>query len=81
MRIEITKPNGTHVRIAFSTALLCNRFSAFWIRRSLKKQGVHLTKKQTAAFLKALKKYRKEHTDWKLVEVHTADSEHVEIYP
>ena len=81
MKIEIIKPQGSEIRISFPTALLCNRFSAFWIRRSLKKQGVILTKKQTTKFLKALKKYRKEHTDWKLVEVHTADGEHVVIYP
>ena len=81
MKIEIIKPQGSEIRISFPTALLCNRFSAFLVRRSLKAQGLMLTKKQTASFLKALKNYRKTHPDWTLVEVIHADGRQVLIRP
>ena len=81
MKIEISKKGGMQFSIAFPTALLCNRFSAFLVRRSLKKEGITLTKNQTAGFLKALKQYRKTHPDWTLVEVTHADGRQVLIRP
>jgi hypothetical protein len=53
----------------FPTSLVVNRFTAVIIRSKLKKEGIKLTRKQTALFIKELKRYKKYAPDWSLVEV------------
>lgn len=55
--------------LRFPTDLVINRFTAGIIRKSLKKKGIHLSRKQTVLFIKELKRYKKTHRDWNLVEV------------
>jgi replication-associated recombination protein RarA len=68
MKIAI-KWDETKLTLRFPTALVLNRLTAGIVRKSLKKQGVRLTRKQTVLFIKELKKYKKTHRDWNLVEV------------
>ena len=68
MKIAI-KWDETKLTLHFPTALVLNRLTAGIVRKSLKKQGVRLTRKQTVLFIKELKRYKKTHRDWNLVEV------------
>ena len=68
MKISINWDN-TKLALHFPTGLILNRCTAGIIRRSLKKKGIHLSRKQTVLFIKELKKYKKKHRDWNLVEV------------
>ena len=68
MKISI-KSDKLKMVLRFPTGLVINRFTAGIIRRKLKKEGVLLTRKQTVLFIKELKKYKKKHRDWNLVEV------------
>ena len=68
MKISINWDN-TKLALHFPTALVLNRLTADIVRKSLKKQGVRLTRKQTVLFIKELKRYKKSHRDWNLVEV------------
>ena len=68
MKIAI-KWDETKLTLRFPTGLVLNRFTAGIVRKSLKKQGVRLTRKQTVLFIKELKRYKKTHRDWNLVEV------------
>ena len=54
----------------FPTRLIANRFTSGIVRKALKKRGVALTRRQTRLFIKELKRYKKTHTEWKLVEVY-----------
>ena len=68
MKIAI-KWGETKLTLHFPTSLVLNRLTAGMVRRSLKKKGVRLTRKQTVLFIKEFKRYKREHGDWNLVEV------------
>ena len=67
MKIAI-KWDETKLTLHFPTALVLNRLTAGIVRKQLKKEGIHLTRKQTVLFIKELKRYKKTHRDWNLVE-------------
>lgn len=52
----------------FPTWLAFNRFTAGFIRRMLKREGISLTRKQILLLIKEIKPYRKSHAGWNLVE-------------
>ena len=68
MKIAI-KWDETKLTLLFPTGLILNRLTAGFVRKQLKKEGVNLTRKQTVLFIKELKRYKKTHRDWNLVEV------------
>ena len=68
MKISI-KSDKSKMVLRFPTGLVINRLTAGIIRRSLKKKGIHLSRKQTVLFIKELKRYKKKHRDWNLVEI------------
>ena len=67
MKISI-KWDDTKLTLRFPTSLVLNRLTAGIVRKQLKKEGIHLTRKQTVLFIKELKRYKKTHRDWNLVE-------------
>ena len=72
MRIVI-KDNDRRspIKLRFPTPLALKALS--------KKGGMSLTRKQAVMFARELRRFKKRHKDWKLVEVTSADGEHVEI--
>ena len=68
MKISINS-GDTKLVFRFPTGLVFNRLTAGIVCRKLKKEGFHLTRKQTVLFIKELKRYKKTHRDWNLVEV------------
>ena len=63
----------------FPTGLILNRFTASLIRRNLKKEGIRLTRRQTARLIKEIKWYQKNHADWNLAEIREAGGRTVQI--
>jgi replication-associated recombination protein RarA len=76
MKISI-KWDDTKLTLRFPTSLVLNRLTAGIVRKQLKKEGIHLTRKQTVLFIKELKRYKKTHRDWNLVEVEGSDEDSV----
>ena len=68
-----------HTVFRFPTGLILNRLPAGIIRGQLGKRGLRLARKQTLLFIKELKKYKKRHTDWNLVETTEKDGDSVII--
>ena len=72
MRIVIKdRDRRAPIKLRFPTPLALKILS--------KKGGVSLTRKQAVLFAGELRKFKKRHKDWKLVEVISADGESVEI--
>jgi len=67
--MRVTK--NARVVFRFPTCLIANFITAGIIRRSLRKKGVSLSRKQTRAVIKEFKRYKRSHKDWNLVEVFT----------
>lgn len=68
MKISV-KSGDSKIVLRFPTGLILNRLTAGFVCRKLKKEGINLTRKQTVLFIKELKRYKKRHRDWNLVEV------------
>lgn len=78
MKIFI-KSDDLKLTLRLPTGLILNRLTAGIVCRKLKKEGIHLTRKQTVLFIKELKKYKKKHRDWNLVEVSENDTNSIVI--
>ena len=78
MKISINWDN-TKFTLRFPTGLALNRLTAGMVRKELEKEGIHLSRKQTVLFIKELKRYKKKHRDWNLVEISENDTNSVII--
>ena len=78
MKISI-KSDKLKMVFRFPTGLVLNRLTAGIACRKLKKEGFHLTRKQTVLLIKELKRYKKTHRDWNLVEITESDTNSVII--
>ena len=79
MRIIVQDPADQNVNLRFPTGLLLNRLTAHFAARMLQKYGLHLTGRQLSAFMRELKRWKRRHKDWVLVEVDSADGEYIQI--
>ena len=78
MKISINS-DDLKFTLRLPTGLILNRLTAGIVCRKLKKEGIHLTRKQTVLFIKELKKYKKKHRDWNLVEASENDTNSIVI--
>ena len=78
MKISI-KNDDLKLTLRFPTGLILNRCTAGMVRKELEKEGIHLSRKQTVLFIKELKRYKKKHRDWNLVEISENDTNSVII--
>lgn len=78
MRIYVNDSDGTNINIRIPTGLFLNRLTAFILFKILQPE-VPLTKEQAYALINALRRYKRTHPGWKLVEVHSAEGDVVEI--
>ena len=77
----IINGNNHHVpiKLLFPTGLVLNSFTACFVPLALKDGEVTVTRTQAVRFIKELKRCKKRFPHWKLVEVQSADGEHIEI--
>ena len=76
MKISINS-GETKLVFRFPTGLVLNRLTAGIVCKKLKKEGIHLTRKQTVLFIKELKRYKRTHRDWNLVEIEGSDEDSI----
>jgi hypothetical protein len=75
MRVKI---NGrTYFR--FPTGLILNRFTVGILRGKIEEEGVKINGKQALLIIKAVKRYKRKHGDWVIVEVESKDGDSVVV--
>lgn len=79
MRIVVKGSEHAAIKLIFPTGLVLNRVTACFVPLALKDSEVTITRAQAVRFIKELKRCKKRFPDWKLVEVQSADGEHIEI--
>lgn len=79
MQIRVQNPEGPNFWIPLPTGLIFNRLTASVAARATAEMGVRLSPKQMARLFAAVKRFRRRHPDWVLVEVDSADGEHVRV--
>ncbi len=79
MKIYIKENDGNELRIPIPTGVILSRPAALWIRRRLEKHGICFTRRQILRMAKILRRFRRKHREWKIIEVEDADGERVDI--
>ncbi|MBQ7363044.1 MAG: hypothetical protein IJW48_01195 [Clostridia bacterium] len=79
MKITVSEKNGKEINVWFPTWLILNRFGARITWQVLKKHEVHITSRQLRRLVRAMKKCKKTHPGWRLVEVSEHDGGRVVI--
>ncbi len=78
MRI-IVRDKDSHLNIPIPTGLVFNGLTAGLLCWGLEKHGTHVTRKQLMVFVKELRRFRRRHPRWTLVEVEGHEGEQVKI--
>ena len=79
MKIVVRRKVGKGKTLVLPSGLVWNPFAAGLARKSLRKYGIHITKKQANSFVKELSRYHRRHPDWALVEVESTEGDIVNI--
>lgn len=66
-------------RIILPTSLIFNRFTAGFAAKEAEKNGAKISKKQMINLFKAVKKYKRRHKDWTLVEMISSNGDEVRV--
>ena len=64
----------------FPTGLIVGNLTAGLIGRQLKKYGVHLSRSQISYIIKEIKRYKKTHDGWKLIEAEDSSGSVVSLW-
>lgn len=78
MKLEI-RAEDANINLRLPTALVLNHFTANAVLQVLEENQLHLSRAALLRMAKAAKEYRKDHPEWCLLEVHSADGEDVII--
>lgn len=79
MKIVVKSKDGPNLWLPIPTGLVLNRFAAGVVRDFMKEFGLAITKEQAIRFIKELKRYRRMHPQWVLVEAQSSDGEYIRI--
>ncbi len=77
MKIIVKTDEHKNISLRFPTGLLLNNITAIFIHRAMKKKGINLKFGHLRALMKALKRYKRKHKNWNLVEVSSSDGDYV----
>ncbi len=79
MKIAVKESGGKNIHLLFPTGLVFNRLTAVFLVKALEDKGVSLNLAQARYLIKTLDKYRRQHRNWVLAEVRSADGNYVKI--
>lgn len=79
MRIRVKEKDGSNLFIPLPTGLICNHLTAFIAARMAVEVGIKLSPGQLVRLFTELKRYKKQHPEWVLAEVHSADGDYVSV--
>lgn len=79
MNIIINEVGGKTIHLRLPSALVLNPLSANLLSVKLKENHLNISSKQLQILFQAIKTYKLNHPEWKLVEVYGHDGDTVEI--
>lgn len=78
MRITV-RSDEHRFRIPIPTGLVFNDLTAALAPKFMEQNGITITAKQARKVIRAMRKFKRRHRDWVLVEVQSADGDYVEV--
>jgi len=79
MHIVVKESGGKNINLRLPSRLALNGLSAALLSKALNNQNIVIAAKQLRILFRAIKKYKRKHPKWKLIEVHDHDGDSVEI--
>lgn len=79
MKIQIKESGGHKFCLPIPTGAVFGHITAAILPRALKDEGITITKKQAYQLLRELRRYKKAHPDWILVDIESASGDTVKI--
>lgn len=79
MIVRVRSKDGPNLTIPLPTGLLCNRLTAGIAAKAMAQNGVNATPAQMVRFFQTVRRYKRKHPDWVLVEVQSADGDYVYV--
>lgn len=79
MKIVVSEKDGFSMKIYIPTCIALNRVVAGIAATILKKNNIHIEKRQIISIFNVLKRYKRRHRNFKLVEVSDSDGDYVLI--
>jgi len=79
MKIQIKEADGHKLTLPIPTDVVFGHITAAFLPRALQDKGVTITKKQAYQFIRELRRYKRRHPDWVLVDIEDACGDTVKI--
>ncbi len=80
MRIIVKESEGKNIRLLLPTGMVLNRLTAGLISKALVERAkMDLSTGQMMRLMRELKRFKRKHPDWVLVEVQSSDGDYVKI--
>lgn len=79
MHEDLQKRKRMIIKLRFLSGLLSNGVTGGILVKKLETRGIHVDRKQLQQLIKIARQYKRNHPQWRFVEVHSADGEYVEI--
>ena len=79
MKIQIKEAGGHKFTLPIPTGAVFGHLTAAFLPRTLEDNGVTITRKQAYQLLKELRRFKKSHPDWILVDIRSANGDTVKI--
>ena len=79
MKIQIKEAGGHKLCFPIPTGAVFGHITAAILPHALKDEGITITKKQAYQFIRELRRYKKAHPDWVLVDIEDAGGDTVKI--
>lgn len=79
MNIIVNEAGGKNIHLRLPSCLVLNGLSANLLSLKLKEMHLNISGNQLCILFQAIKTYKRNHPEWKLVEVCGQDGETVEI--
>lgn len=79
MKIVVHAPGNANINLRLPSGLVLNPVSALFLPKYMRQNGLEIDRKQARLLVKAIRHYRRSHPDWVLVEVDSANGDHILI--
>ena len=79
MKIQIKEAGGHKFCLPIPTDAVFGHITAAFLPRALKDEDISITRKQAYRLIRELRRYKKSHPDWVLVDIESTNGDTVKI--
>ena len=79
MLIKVRSTDGPNLIIPIPTGLFCNRLTVGFAAKMMEQNGITATPAQMMKLFRTIRRYKRKHPDWVMVEVQSAEGDYVYV--